>query len=184
MNAARHICTRVGCGLVLVHHFRKQGGAYGDSSNRLRGSTDLYASVDSLVTVETRGVRKVKVSGQHRAAPPTDAMWFMATDVEGSVCFEQTTKTPHSEEQQILAAVLDGGPAGLTKTQAIKGASIKQEVGSAAFDALVSKGQLKPAPGQGKKVRGVRYCAVDIGDEVDELCAELAESQDPSEELE
>ena len=54
--------------VLVVHHVRKNGNAAGNGYN-LRGSSDLYAWVDSLVSLQ-RSRDRITISAEHRTAEP------------------------------------------------------------------------------------------------------------------
>jgi len=57
--------------IILVHHTRKNGGAR--DGQALRGSSDIWAFVDSLVFISQKDHQLV-LSVEHRAAPATEPM--------------------------------------------------------------------------------------------------------------
>jgi hypothetical protein len=64
----RHLQRLTGTAVLVVHHLRKGGNTSGTGYN-LRGSSDLYAWVDSFVSLQRRHDR-VTISAEHRAASP------------------------------------------------------------------------------------------------------------------
>lgn len=63
----RNLQRSTGTAIAIVHHARKN--AAHSAGQSLRGSSDLYAFVDSLVVLERRRGR-VTLSAEHRSAPP------------------------------------------------------------------------------------------------------------------
>lgn len=64
----RNLQRSTGTAVLIVHHLRKGGNTTGTGYN-LRGSSDLYAWVDSFVSLQRRHER-ITISAEHRAASP------------------------------------------------------------------------------------------------------------------
>jgi len=64
----RTLQRKTGTAIVIVHHSRKGATSSSAPGQSLRGSSDLYAFVDSLVTLDRRRDR-VTLSAEHRSAP-------------------------------------------------------------------------------------------------------------------
>ncbi|MBP1598488.1 MAG: hypothetical protein H6Q05_3865 [Acidobacteria bacterium] len=64
----RRLQRSTGTAVLIVHHLRKSGNASGAGYN-LRGSSDLYAWVDSFVSLQ-RCRDRITISAEHRAATP------------------------------------------------------------------------------------------------------------------
>jgi len=64
----RHLQRSTATAVLIVHHLRK-GGNTGGTGYNLRGSSDLYAWVDSFVSLQRRH-DQVMISAEHRAASP------------------------------------------------------------------------------------------------------------------
>jgi hypothetical protein len=64
----RQLQRSTGTAVLIVHHLRKNGNASGTGYN-LRGSSDLYAWVDSFVSLQ-RCRDRIMISAEHRAAAP------------------------------------------------------------------------------------------------------------------
>jgi hypothetical protein len=64
----RTLQRKTGTAIIIVHHSRKGATSSSAPGQSLRGSSDLYAFVDSLVTLDRRRDR-VTLSAEHRSAP-------------------------------------------------------------------------------------------------------------------
>lgn len=64
----RTLQRKTGTAITIVHHSKKQTTSSSAPGQSLRGSSDLYAFVDSLVTLDRRRDR-VTLSAEHRSAP-------------------------------------------------------------------------------------------------------------------
>ena len=64
----RQLQRSTGVAILVVHHMRKQGSTAATGYN-LRGSSDLYAWVDSYVCLQRRRDR-ISISAEHRTAAP------------------------------------------------------------------------------------------------------------------
>jgi hypothetical protein len=64
----RQLQRSTGTAVLVVHHVRKNGNTAGTGYN-LRGSSDLYAWVDSYVCLQRRRDR-IAISAEHRTAAP------------------------------------------------------------------------------------------------------------------
>jgi AAA domain/DnaA N-terminal domain len=64
----RALQRSTGTAIAIVHHSRKNGGSSSAPGQSLRGSSDLYAFVDSLVSLDRRR-DQVTISAEHRSAP-------------------------------------------------------------------------------------------------------------------
>lgn len=64
----RSLQRSTGTAIAIIHHSRKQGASSAAPGQSLRGSSDLYAFVDSLVSLERRR-DQVNLSAEHRSAP-------------------------------------------------------------------------------------------------------------------
>jgi hypothetical protein len=64
----RALQRSTGTAIAIVHHCRKNAAASAAPGQSLRGSSDLYAFVDSLVSLDRRR-DQVTLSAEHRSAP-------------------------------------------------------------------------------------------------------------------
>jgi hypothetical protein len=64
----RALQRSTGTAIAIVHHSRKNAAASAAPGQSLRGSSDLYAFVDSLVSLDRRR-DQVTLSAEHRSAP-------------------------------------------------------------------------------------------------------------------
>lgn len=64
----RQLQRSTGTAVLVVHHVRKNGNSAGTGYS-LRGTSDLYAWVDSYVCLQRRRDR-ITISAEHRTAPP------------------------------------------------------------------------------------------------------------------
>jgi len=68
LGGLRHLQRSTRTAVLVVHHLRKGGGTAGQGYN-LRGSSDLYAWVDSFVSLQ-RHHDRITISAEHRTASP------------------------------------------------------------------------------------------------------------------
>ena len=64
----RFLQRSTGAAIAIIHHSRKNAASSAAPGQSLRGSSDLYAFVDSLVSLERRR-DQVTLSAEHRSAP-------------------------------------------------------------------------------------------------------------------
>ena len=64
----RSLQRSTGTAIAIIHHSRKHAASSAAPGQSLRGSSDLYAFVDSLVSLERRR-DQVTLSAEHRSAP-------------------------------------------------------------------------------------------------------------------
>jgi AAA domain/DnaA N-terminal domain len=64
----RSLQRSTGTAIAIIHHSRKHSASSAAPGQSLRGSSDLYAFVDSLVSLERRR-DQVTLSAEHRSAP-------------------------------------------------------------------------------------------------------------------
>jgi len=64
----RSLQRSTGTAIAIIHHSRKHAASSAAPGQSLRGSSDLYAFVDSLVSLERRR-DQITLSAEHRSAP-------------------------------------------------------------------------------------------------------------------
>jgi len=89
----RSLQRSTGTAIAIIHHSRKHAGSSAAPGQSLRGSSDLYAFVDSLVSLERRR-DQVTLSAEHRSAPglgPLPLELVPAADPNQSPCLRLRT---------------------------------------------------------------------------------------------
>jgi len=69
----RALQRSTGAAIAIIHHSRKNAAASAAPGQSLRGSSDLYAFVDSLVSLDRRR-DQITLSAEHRSAPALGPM--------------------------------------------------------------------------------------------------------------
>jgi hypothetical protein len=89
----RSLQRSTGTAIAIVHHSRKNAASSAAPGQSLRGSSDLYAFVDSLVSLDRRR-DQVTLSAEHRSAPglgPLPLELVPAADPNQSPCLRLRT---------------------------------------------------------------------------------------------
>ena len=95
----RSLQRSTGTAIAIIHHSRKNVAASAAPGQSLRGSSDLYAFVDSLVSLERRR-DQVTLSAEHRSAPglgPLPLELVPAADPHQSPSLRLGTSVEHEE---------------------------------------------------------------------------------------
>jgi hypothetical protein len=152
LGAIRDLQTKHHCAILLVHHFRKPkgNGWSGNPENELRGSSDLFAWVDSLLTFTPCDETSLRVDGRHRNAPDLDP-FYVSRCIEGDVArLSIQDQAPIEQGVKIIRAriiaFLEDQPGGSAcKRAIIKGVEGHGQHKIAALQSLVEDGRLEVA---------------------------------------
>jgi len=89
----RALQRKTGVAILVVHHARKQTSPAAGAGYSLRGSSDLYAWVDSFLYVQRRRGR-LTLSSEHRSAPGLGPLAFDLVDSPHGPYLELTDPAP------------------------------------------------------------------------------------------
>lgn len=174
-NVLRTLRRDYACAFVLLHHKRKQG-ANGDSLHLIRGSSDIAAAVDSILTIQRKDGAFLLRHVKSRTGPQLEPLSLSLVDTDGGgvvlavrdsddTSQESGTSKRRLAEQTVLDE-LQGGPRsrGHLEEQ-VKAEGIAARTFAAALDGLLGEGMIqreqhgreavfqlvKPAPDEGIK---------------------------------
>jgi hypothetical protein len=164
----RRLQAEYACGVSVIHHMGKaREGPKPRPGQRLRGTSDLHAWIDSGLYFETRpGVRQVAVTVEHREAPPPEA-FTIRLDVdaelgEARIVTEDGTLADLAvlEAMPEVEAALESNPGGLMQKEVEEAVSRRAVVIRDALKRLEASGRAisvvekRPdALGRNRKVR-------------------------------
>jgi len=108
----RALQRKTGVAIALVHHARKNISPAGGAGHSLRGSSDLYAWVDSFLYLQHRR-HQLTLSAEHRSAPGLGPLPLQL--VESSLpgtgphlkLISPATTDPSPSEDPLLSQILD-----------------------------------------------------------------------------
>ena len=84
LTSLRHLTDESGVTILLIHHFNK-GGLRGHSLSqglRIRGSSDIFAAVDTALTLVMKGPVRVCLPVKNRMGPEAGPLSFMIVKEE------------------------------------------------------------------------------------------------------
>lgn len=148
---ANEISDICGSAVLIVHHYRKNNMDGARPGTRLRGSSDWYASVDTLLSVEKRGATTVQLGGEHRAAAALEPVTLEIIEAEGAVDFRVNATAGESIREQLIKAAEALSPAGTTKTDLARKAPGAKKTKLQIINTLIDEGRLIPIEGETRK---------------------------------
>lgn len=92
----RQLQRSTGTAVLVVHHVRKNGNS-GGSGDNLRGTSDLYAWVDSYVCLQ-RHRDRITLSAEHRTAAPLSPLPIELVPAPDSTCAPGVRIAPQNVE--------------------------------------------------------------------------------------
>lgn len=151
-KAIRVLCKE-GKTVIVAHHERKEAvGSKSSGQNRMRGSSDISASLDAHLAI-TRArddrYRLIIEQPKNRRAKEIETFEVQVRDDEGRIWFENLGKpdegmTKKEEAAEIIPSILQEHPDGLTKTKVVAEVGKLVSVGSKntqkALDELIASG--------------------------------------------
>lgn len=137
--------------LIITHHERKEGETRSSAQNRLRGSSDISASVDAHISVRrnssdrsTLTIEQAKLRGGIEMAPFKVAVQASEESVAFQylgACQEEASKKESAKE--VILTVLDKEENGLSRSEVCKQVKAIKDIGEknirSALDALIQE---------------------------------------------
>jgi hypothetical protein len=154
-----------GCGVALVHHMGKArfDGPKVRPGQRLRGTSDLHALLDSALYFDARpGVRHVAVEVEHREAPPPEPFMITLDVDEEDGSARLTAEAGTLADVATLAAmpgveaVLEAHPDGLVQREIEDKAEGRAQTVRDALRRLEASGRAISEPGMREDALGRR----------------------------
>jgi hypothetical protein len=105
----RSLQRKTGTAVVLVHHVRKNASPAGSAGYNLRGSGDLYAWVDSLLSLRLHQGQRT-LSAEHRSAPafgPIALDLVEADPIGAHLKITSSENAPKSPKEQLALRILE-----------------------------------------------------------------------------
>jgi hypothetical protein len=137
------------CSVVLVHHTRKNGSSSGHGGHELRGSSDIFAWLDSSLYLR-RHKEHLTLLCEHRSAPapgPISLALFTDADCDQHAAHLEVVSHPDSatdsEQRQIedrLLALLAAAP--LSRAQLRSALAIRNERLGHLLERLAAQGRI------------------------------------------
>ena len=137
--------------LIITHHERKEGETRSSAQNRLRGSSDISASVDAHISVRrnssdrsTLTIEQAKLRGGIEMEPFKVAVQASEEKVEFQylgACQEEASKKESAKE--VILTVLNKEENGLSRSEVCKQVKAIKDIGEknirSALDALIQE---------------------------------------------
>lgn len=142
----RALQRTTGVAIVLVHHARKNLSAGAAAGNGLRGSSDLYAWLDSLLYVHRRR-DQITLSVEHRSAPGLGPLNLQLLSGNTGLCLKLSsapeTPLPQPHLQQRILQLLSNSPAPLSTDTLRSTLKVRKQRLVEALDHLRAHGQIQ-----------------------------------------
>lgn len=114
MTNLRRLAERTGCALLLVHHFNK-GSTYRNrafQSVRVRGSTDIIAAADTVITLSITGTRssprRILTPEKNRDLPEQPSVRYdISPSPDGGLFLEFHTLSPDNSSSTLTQQLLE-----------------------------------------------------------------------------
>jgi hypothetical protein len=161
----RRLQAEHGCGILVVHHMGKAraDGPKTRLGQRLRGTSDFHALLDSGLYFETRpGVRQVGVTVEHREASPPEPFTISLEVDEDAGTARLVTEAGTLADINALAAmpeveaVLEAHPDGLIQREVEELAQGRAQAIREALRRLEASGRATAEPGTREDAAGRR----------------------------
>jgi len=157
-NLLRWLANQYSCSLLLVHHLRKRADHAEDSLDRLRGSSDIAASVDSVLEVGGEFSNLVVRHSKSKRGPALGTFLIQSDISEQAVRFsfmdpDIKAEIDHQEVKQFLLQTLRAGPMNQSQLLAAgKKGGLGRKRLQRGWEELQQEGRLEVKPGPNKSL--------------------------------